>query len=439
MVVALGTLALAAGAGAVAPGWGSVVITSDSMAPSISRGDVVVMREHGGEPRAPGDVIVFDDPAGPGLVTHRILDVLDDGGYATKGDANGRRDSDPVPDAAIHGIGRVLVPLAGLPFVWASNGEFGKLAAATAGAIIALWACRWALLTRFDPWSRPVTPPINIEARLKLGRGRLKGQRGAAPARRDPRWRVPRIAAAFVPIVLVLSQLGPASDLVPGQARAAVTSATDNSANSFVAAPSFGCSVAFDAQSSAAAKTNSLQWTHTVSATAADRLLLVGVSSDRETVTRTRWLGTDLQFLGEQWAPDGKTRVEIWYLTNPASGTGLVEVNTTGSRALVAGATSWSCVDQTAPFESTVFVAGTGTLATATLTSSPDGVVVDALALKKDTVTAAPPQTEHWALSQGGLAGTASSQPGAASVTTSWSILTDRPWALGVVGLRAGE
>lgn len=122
-------------------GWQPVLITSGSMGPSISAGDMVLL----GEPPtdellAPGTVITFRDPVVPdGLITHRIDGVREDGLYRTRGDANGRPDSTPVHPDDVVGVGRMLVPLVGLPVLWLRVDvvSFGLFVAGTLAAIAA--------------------------------------------------------------------------------------------------------------------------------------------------------------------------------------------------------------------------------------------------------------------------------------------------------------
>lgn len=101
-------------------GWQPVLITSGSMGPTISPGDVVLL----GEPPADevletGAVITFNDPGrSGGLITHRIDGVREDGLYRTRGDANESPDSTPVAHADVVGVGRLLVPVVGLPVQW---------------------------------------------------------------------------------------------------------------------------------------------------------------------------------------------------------------------------------------------------------------------------------------------------------------------------------
>jgi signal peptidase len=123
----------------------AVVIDGGSMTPAIRQGDVVLLGDaprDAGEVLARGTVITFLSPArGDGsLLTHRILDVDAAGRYVTGGDANEVRDSDPVHSASIVGVGRVVVPLVGLPMLWLSQGAYLELAIWLALTALVLWS-----------------------------------------------------------------------------------------------------------------------------------------------------------------------------------------------------------------------------------------------------------------------------------------------------------
>jgi signal peptidase I len=99
--------------------WEPVVITSGSMEPLIRAGDVVLIDEPTPERLGPGTVVTFDDPLRPGtLTTHRIVGVDADGAFTTRGDANQSVDPAIVTPEAVAGVGRLLVPMIGLPLVW---------------------------------------------------------------------------------------------------------------------------------------------------------------------------------------------------------------------------------------------------------------------------------------------------------------------------------
>ncbi len=115
-------------------GWTPVVVTSDSMTPTLSTGDVVLIAD---DTRvAQRDVVVFerDDE----LIVHRVFAIAGDE-LITKGDANPTPDTDPVPVEDVLGSGRLVVPLVGLPLVWADTGAwlpFAAWAALTASGMI---------------------------------------------------------------------------------------------------------------------------------------------------------------------------------------------------------------------------------------------------------------------------------------------------------------
>ena len=80
----------------VALGWRPVVLVSDSMAPGAPAGSLLVARPVAPTEVRTGDVLTVPLPAGDGRVTHRVVEVEDEGGarwVRLRGDAN------PTPDA----------------------------------------------------------------------------------------------------------------------------------------------------------------------------------------------------------------------------------------------------------------------------------------------------------------------------------------------------
>ncbi len=146
----------------IAAGWESTTVISGSMEPQISAGDVVAFSDYDDEPLGINTIILFEDPARPGAtVTHRIVDVNQDGTYRTKGDANATADSTPVPPEAILGVATLLSPKAGLPQLWFATSQYPWLAAwivITAGAltIITLSGQRESRAQGPRSWLRPV-------------------------------------------------------------------------------------------------------------------------------------------------------------------------------------------------------------------------------------------------------------------------------------------
>src|SRR4051794_29579853 len=127
------------------PGWRSVVVTSGSMEPAISPGDVVLVAPEGPGIRV-GSVVLFSTPEG--AVTHRIAGVNADGSYATKGDANPTEDSTPLLPQHVLGRARFVVPNAGLPTLWWKERNLAPLFA----TVLLLAVAAGALAVALDVW-----------------------------------------------------------------------------------------------------------------------------------------------------------------------------------------------------------------------------------------------------------------------------------------------
>lgn len=88
-------------------GYGAAVVLSNSMEPTFSKGDLIVVRE--AESFLVDDIIVYQD--GNSLVVHRIIE-LDENTVTTKGDANNAAD-EPVDVGVIKGKVICWIPKAG--------------------------------------------------------------------------------------------------------------------------------------------------------------------------------------------------------------------------------------------------------------------------------------------------------------------------------------
>jgi signal peptidase I len=102
-------------------GWSSFVVTSGSMEPSFSAGDVIVAAPLTAQAPVPiGRVMVFTNPAqsdsGVPLV-HRVVAAKGDR-FVTAGDANANDDTMAASRRMFQAEARILVPLVGRPVTW---------------------------------------------------------------------------------------------------------------------------------------------------------------------------------------------------------------------------------------------------------------------------------------------------------------------------------
>lgn len=134
----------------LATGWQPIVVTTGSMMPTLRPGDVLMTSEHpADELLGQRTVITFvgDNESGT-LITHRIFETLPGSQrYITKGDANPTPDTDRVEPSNVRGVGQLVVPLVGLPVVWAQEGNVAALAAAAVLSVASLLTALRSMLT----------------------------------------------------------------------------------------------------------------------------------------------------------------------------------------------------------------------------------------------------------------------------------------------------
>jgi hypothetical protein len=211
--------------------------------------------------------------------------------------------------------------------------------------------------------------------------------------------------------------------------------------------------IALDYANSSSGQTSALSWSHTVGA-GSDRLLLVGIAIDNpsRTVGTVKWggsSGTALTYIGRRQG--NATTVEIWGLKDPAGGTadGYATISGGSSEWMVGGSASYTGVDQTTPWSGFVSAAGRrgdGDTPSLTVSSTSGSVVFDAIAINDDqletySASVGAGQTSVWnrKVSAQSIVGGASTEPGAASVTMTWSFgTTDYIWAYAALSINAG-
>ncbi|MDX6201197.1 MAG: signal peptidase [Frankiales bacterium] len=122
-----------------AAGWSPSVVMTGSMQPRLHPGDVVLSAPASARTVTPGQIILVTDPAMPShLLVHRFMRFTPSGDLITKGDANRREDSSPVPPASVRGLPRLRLPYIGLGIVWLHDHSWRQLGLA---ALAILAAC----------------------------------------------------------------------------------------------------------------------------------------------------------------------------------------------------------------------------------------------------------------------------------------------------------
>lgn len=123
-------------------GWIPGAIVSDSMAPGIPRGNVVVSSPISGYDVTPGQIISYHNPEDTSqYVVHRVVLENEDGTLKTRGDANQSPDAKPLPRDLVVGLGRLHVPWIGWPVVWIQDGQVWALVITGAVAVLLVMGC----------------------------------------------------------------------------------------------------------------------------------------------------------------------------------------------------------------------------------------------------------------------------------------------------------
>ena len=218
----------------------AVVVSTGSMEPAIQTGDVILFAPPDAADLKPGRVVVFEDLARGDTVSHRIVTVNPDGSYVTKGDANGQPDSTPLGPERVTGVGRVVVPLVGLPVTWWQHQEWLPFVIWLVLSAGALWAIRWALNPQYEPWrAEPEAPSQRPASPGRVRGAATRWSPGALPRRLlthashwseslpPRRWIAGRVASAGAPLTdaeqraretlisLLRSQPEPSADAPP--------------------------------------------------------------------------------------------------------------------------------------------------------------------------------------------------------------------------------
>jgi uncharacterized repeat protein (TIGR01451 family) len=182
---------------------------------------------------------------------------------------------------------------------------------------------------------------------------------------------------------------------------------------------------------------------HTTAGT--NRLLLVGVSinitnNTATTVTGVTYGGTALTKVGAHNDAGNTRRVEQWYMLAPPTGTAnvvvTVNIPSAVTEGVVAGATTFTGVDQTVPLGTFVSADGANAgYSQLNVTSVVNGMILDTLAISGgDAITVPGPQVSQWNTQSGGngntdVTGEGSSRSGAPAVPVSETFNANSNWS----------
>lgn len=95
-------------------GYKAYVITTDSMKPTLNKGDIIISKRQKEDKIKQGDIITYIQNGE--TITHRIIEIKkheDKNQYITKGDNNTLEDSEKVNYEQIEGVKIIKIPLLG--------------------------------------------------------------------------------------------------------------------------------------------------------------------------------------------------------------------------------------------------------------------------------------------------------------------------------------
>ena len=183
----------------------------------------------------------------------------------------------------------------------------------------------------------------------------------------------------------------------------------------------------------------SVNLAHTTSGS--NRLMLVSVATDPhgDRASAVTYNGTSLSLVGVEESAGSHSRVEIWSLVAPSTGLHNVVVTMTGTgyNGLAVGVTTYTGVNQAAPLLDFNSASGRSTAAAVTVASAQNDFVFAAVHSHRGTgVVPGAGQTEYWDVFIAQSNGGASGQPGASSVTSSWTV-DNGDWSAAAVSIQA--
>ncbi len=211
-----------------------------------------------------------------------------------------------------------------------------------------------------------------------------------------------------------------------------------------------GGAIAMDSVTTVSNTAITATFSHTTSA-GANRLMLVGVSLNRqtggttfETPTNVTYAGIPLTLVGGRTnAASQEAVMWIYALTNPPAGAANVVVNwnQTQTDGDVIGCATFTGVNQSTPYGAFFSNTGTSTAVSLVVNSAPGELVFDTVMLRSSNFGASGSpganQSALWKTYYNAKVGAgASTQPGAASVTNIWTSSASVDWAIGAISIK---
>lgn len=124
-----------------------LIVRSDSMAPAVAAGDLILTRMVRPGDVAVGDVVTFQDPTREGtLVTHRVIQIQRHGDrydVVTRGDRNSGTESWSIPANGRLGKLRLRLPSLGYPLGWVGSGPVRSALVVVGSLLLGVGAIRW--------------------------------------------------------------------------------------------------------------------------------------------------------------------------------------------------------------------------------------------------------------------------------------------------------
>lgn len=188
----------------------------------------------------------------------------------------------------------------------------------------------------------------------------------------------------------------------------------------------------FDAAASGSvASATSLTFAHTC--TGADRLLLVtAANAIIADVSGVTYGGVAMTYVADILRGD-TIRIHLFRLIAPATGANDVIITlVSGATAIVGGSQSFTGAHQTTPLGTPATASGYDTAPSIAVSSATGELVADAVGTEPNNApTVGAGQTERWNLGVGTTVRAAgSTEPGAASVTMSWTLGATQRWVI---------